>query len=97
MFFLFFGIVATQTLRYLGFPICGIFYGIFQASALLADAFYKWICPHVCVFVCLSVCVFTFEVPFKYLFASTSQTRMSKFFRDLESSGKNNGKKWSYI
>ena len=32
--------------------------GIFKASALLADAFYKWICPYVClcVFLCLSVC-----------------------------------------
>ena len=35
----------------------------------------------------LSVCVFTFEVPFTYLFASTSRTRMSKIFRDFESFG----------
>ena len=45
----------------------------------------------------LSVCVFTFEVPFKRLFAPTSQSRMSNYFRDSESLGKSNGKKWSQI
>ena len=45
------------------------------------------------VFVCLSVCVFTFEVPFKRLFAPTSQSRMSNIFGDSESLGKSNGKK----
>ena len=30
--------------------------------------------------VCLSVCLFTFEVPFKRLFAPTSQSRMSNIF-----------------
>ena len=30
------------------------------------------------------VCVFTFEVPFKRLFASTSQSGMSKVFKDLK-------------
>ena len=49
------------------------------------------ICPSVCVSVRLFVRVFTFEVPFKHLFALTS--RMSNIFRDLESSGKSNGKK----
>ena len=49
---------------------------LFEAYALWADAFYKLICPYVCVF----VCVFTFEVPFKRLFASTSQSRMSNIF-----------------
>ena len=29
---------------------------IFKASALGADAFYKWKCPFVCLFVCFSVC-----------------------------------------
>ena len=48
-------------------------------------------------FVCLCVCVFTFEVPFKRLFAPTSQSRMSKLFRSLESLGKSNGQKWSHI
>ena len=46
---------------------------------------------------CPSVCVFTFEVPFKHLFAPTSQSRMSNIFRDSESLGKSNGKKWSQI
>ena len=40
---------------------------------------------------------FTFEVPFNGLFAPTSQSRMSNIFRDLESLGKRNGKKWSNI
>ena len=43
------------------------------------------------------VCVrlLTFELSFKRLFASTSQSRMSKIFRDAASLGKSNGKKWS--
>ena len=40
------------------------------------------------VFVCLSVRLFTFEVPFKRLYGPT-------IFRDSESLGKSNGKKWS--
>ena len=40
---------------------------------------------------------FTFEVPFKGLFAPTSRSRMSNIFRDSESLGKSNGKKWSNI
>ena len=47
--------------------------------------------------VCLSVCLFTFEVPFKHLFAPTSQSRMSNIFRDSEFLGKSNGKKWSQM
>ena len=49
--------------------------------------------------VCLSVrvCVFTFEVPFKRLFAPTSRSRMSNIFRDSESLGKSSWKKWSHI
>ena len=43
------------------------------------------------------VCLFTFEVPFNSLFAPTSQSRMSNIFRDSESLGKSNGKKWSNI
>ena len=35
----------------------------------------------------LRVCVFTFEVPFKHLFAPTSRSWMSNIFRDLESLG----------
>jgi hypothetical protein len=47
--------------------------------------------------VCLSVRLFIFEVPFNCLFAPTSWSRMSKIFRDSESLGKSNGKKWSNI
>jgi hypothetical protein len=47
--------------------------------------------------VCLSVRLFTFEVPFKRLFAPPSQSWMSNIFRDLEALGKSNGKKWSQI
>ena len=55
------------------------------------------VCLSVCPSVCLSVCLFTFEVPFNGLFAPTSQSQMSNIFRDLESLGKSNGKKWSQI
>ena len=40
---------------------------------------------------------FTFEVPFNGLFAPTSRSRMPNIFRDPESLGKSNGKKWSNI
>ena len=66
---------------------------VFKASALWADAFYKLKCP--CI--CLSVCLFTFEVKFKRLFAPTSPSWMLKKFRDSESLGNSNGKKWSHI
>ena len=70
-----------------------------------ADAFYESIYPSVCPSVCpsvrlsvrLSVCVFTFEVPFKLLFAPTSCCLMSIIFRDSESLGESNEKKWSQI
>ena len=55
------------------------------------------ICVSVSLSVCLSVCLFTFEVPFKGLFAPNSRSPMSKIFRDLESLGKINEKKWSQI
>ena len=51
----------------------------------------------VCLSVRLCVCLFTFEVPFNGLFAPTSRSRMSNIFRDWESLGKSNGKKWSNI
>ena len=41
--------------------------------------------------------MFTFEVPFKSLFAPTFQSRMSNIFRDSEFLGKSNGKKRSKI
>ena len=44
-----------------------------------------------------SLTFFTFEVPFNGLFAPTSQSWMSNIFRDSESLGKSNGKKWSQI
>ena len=47
--------------------------------------------------ICLFVCVFTFEVPFKSLFAPISQHRLSKTFWVLESLGESNGKKCSHI
>ena len=72
-------------------------YGIFKASALWADVFYKSKCLSVCRSVRPSVCVFTFEVPLKHLFAPTSRSRMSHTFRYSESLGKSNGKKWSQI
>ena len=50
---------------------------IFKALALWAAAFYKSNGPCVCLF----VRVFTFEVPFKHIFAPTSQRRMSKILR----------------
>ena len=65
-------------LLYAGFFFINV---LFKASALWADAFYKSKRPSVCPCVCPSVCVFTFEVPFKRLFAPTSQSRMSNIFR----------------
>ena len=65
---------------------------IFKASALWEDAFYKSNCRYVCVFVCSllrnSLTVFLPPLP---------KSRMSQFFRDWESLGKSNGKKWSHI
>ena len=66
---------------------------IFKESSLWADAFYK----SKCLPVCLSVRLFTFELPFKRLLAPTSRSWMSKVFKDLESLGKSNVKKWSQI
>ena len=68
---------------------------VFKASALWADAFYKSKCPYVCLFVC--VCVLIFEVPLNGLFTPTYRSWMSNIFRDSESLGKSNGKKWSHI
>ena len=62
--------------RYALSPVCVIF----KEWDLWADAFYKSICPYVC----LCVCVFNFEIPFKRLFASTLWSRMSKKFWDSE-------------
>ena len=51
----------------------------------------------VCVSMCVCVCLFTFEVPFKRLFAPTSRSQMSNIFRDSESLRKSAGNKWSQI
>ena len=56
-----------------------------------------FVCLSVRLSVRLSVCVFTFEVPFKCLFAPTSWSWMSNIFRDSESLGKSNVKMWSQI
>ena len=75
----------------------------FKASTLWADAFYKSKCPSVCLSKIaaqkkfFSLIFFTFEVPFNGLFAPTSRSWMSNIFRDSESLGKSNGKKWSNI
>ena len=61
-----------------------LIFAIFKASALWADAFYKSKCPSVCPSVCPCVCLFTFEIPFKRLFAPTSRSRMSNVFRDSD-------------
>ena len=45
----------------------------------------------------VSVYLFTFKVPFKCLFAPTTQSWMSNIFRHSESLGTSNGKKWSQI
>ena len=58
----------------------------------VSQCVYKSKCPSVCVSVCS-----LFEVPFNHLFAPTSQSWMSKMFRDSESLGKSSGKKWSQI
>ena len=55
------------------------------------------VCLSVRPSVCPSVHVFTFEVSFKRLFAPTFWSRMSNIFKDSESLGKSNGKKWSQI
>ena len=70
---------------------------VFRASALWADAFYKSKCPSVCPSVCPSDRVVTFEVSLKRIFAPTSQSGMSKNFRDSEFMGKSSEKKWSQI
>ena len=49
------------------------------------------------MFVRVFGCLLTFEEPFNGLFAPTSWSRMSNIFKDSESLGKSNGKKWSNI
>ena len=68
----------------------------FQSLSHLGRCF-LYVNLSICVSVCVSVCVFTFEVSFKRLLAPTSLCCMSQSFRDLESSGESNTKKWSQI
>ena len=69
---------------------------IFKASALWADAFYKSKCPPVRLSVCLCVCSLL-RYRLTVFLPPTSRSRMSYIFKDSESLGKNNGKKWSQI
>ena len=85
------GTVYYNTLIYTVFTV----YPHVRLSVCLRHQVHFQSRPSVRVSVCLSV--FTFEVPFKRLFAPTSQSRMSNIFRESESFGKRNGKKWSQI
>ena len=69
--------------------------GVFKAWALWAIAFQ--VNFSISVSVCVSICLFTFEVPFKCIFAPTSKIWMSKSFKDFKSFRKSNGKKLSQI
>ena len=71
---------------------------IFKASALYA--FYKSKCPSVCLSVSpsLRLCVCSLlRYCLNFFFAPTSRSWISTIFRDSESLGKSNGKKWSQI
>ena len=68
-----------------------IFY--FYWIGLWADLVYRSICPSVCLF----VNVFTFWSTLKTSLCPTSQSWMSKFFRDSVPLRKSNEKKWSQI
>ena len=66
--------ILTQTL-YSTITITKTAMHLFKASALWVDAFYN---SCVCVSVRVSIRLFTFDVPFKRLFAPTSGICMSK-------------------
>ena len=70
---------------------------IFKELALWADSFYRLKCPYVFLFVWLSICPPHFLTPFNGLFAATFWSPTSKLFRNSESLGESNGKKWSHI
>ena len=61
----------------------------FSKNRPLADSFIELQCLCVCVFVPFHV------LDFEAYFAPTFRSRMSQIFRDSESLGKSNGKKWS--
>ena len=75
---------------------CFFFFFFFQSMGALGRCFVE-VDLSVCVFVCPRFRVFTFEVQFKRLFATTSCSQMSNIFRDFEFLGKSNGMKWSEI
>ena len=79
------------SLKLLWFP--SLFPSHFQSIGPLGRCF-LYVDLSICVSVCLSDRLFTFEVPFKRLFAPTSQNQMSKILRDSESLGGRNEKKW---
>ena len=53
-----------------------------------ADAFYKSICPSVCLCVCVFVHLFTFEVPFKRFFPPLPKVKCQKFLKNQNPWGK---------
>ena len=55
-----------------------------------------YISQFVDMLMCFYVCLL-FELPIKRLFGPTSQSQMTKIFRDSESWRKSNGNKWSQI
>ena len=78
------------------FSLFRLVWVIFKASALWADAFYKSKCPYICLFVCLSVCsLLRYRLP--VFLPPLPKVGCPIFFRDSESLGKSNGKKWSHI
>ena len=69
---------------------------LFKASALWANAFYKSKCPSFCLSVCVFVCSLL-RYRLTVFLPPISRSWMSNIFRDSESLGKSNGKKWSNI
>ena len=67
------------------------FRNYFSKNRPLADSFIESRCPCVCGRV--PFCLVYFEA----YFAPTSRSRMSEIFKDSESFGKSDGKKWSQI
>ena len=91
-FYFFFNIVYHEVSKiFFFFTVVPIFSKHWPSGPMLS------ISRFVRLSLCLFVRVFTFEVPFKCLFAPPSWSRMSNIFRDSESLGKSNEKKWSQM
>ena len=73
-----------------------VIFFLLKASALWVDAFNKSKCPYVCVSVCLSVCSLL-RYRLTVFLAPLPKVGCQIFFRDSESLGKSNWKKWSII